>query len=111
MAKFYLKIAEGKRQLVNENRKGLQYSSGMSGPFAEDSKEQSTNEEPTVRKKRRKTRKERKSLKCGHCGIMGHLRTSSKDCLKNKRNVAHAKNTELVEPTREKGTLSPSYAT
>jgi hypothetical protein len=110
MAKFNLKMAEGKRKLVNENRKGLQYSSGMSGPFAEDSKEQSTNEEPTVRKKRRKTRKERKSLKCGHCGIMGHLRTSSKDCLKNKRNVAHAKNTEVVEPTRKKGTSSPSYA-
>jgi hypothetical protein len=50
MAKFYLKIAEGKRQLVNENRKGLQYSSGMSGPFAEDSKEQSTNEEDKERK-------------------------------------------------------------
>ena len=77
MAKFYLKMAEGKRKLVNEKWKGLQYSSGMSGLVAEDSKEQSTNEEPTVRKKRRKTRKERKSLKCGHCGIMGHLRTSS----------------------------------
>jgi hypothetical protein len=111
MAKFYQKLADGKRKLENENRKDLQYSSGMSGPFAEDSTQQSTNEEPTVRKKRRKTRKERESMKCGHCGRMGHLRTTSSDCSKNPRNVLHAKDTEVAEPAREKGTSSPSYAT
>jgi hypothetical protein len=61
MAKFYLKMAEGKRKLVNENRKGLQYSSGMSGPFAEDSKK-TIHEWGTYHKEEEKEDKERKEI-------------------------------------------------
>jgi hypothetical protein len=52
MRKFYQKFTVGKRKLTADNRKGLQYASGMVGPFQEERTNQPS--VGTIQRKRKK---------------------------------------------------------
>jgi hypothetical protein len=105
MRKFYEKLKAGKEKLIADNRKSLSYSSGMSGPFAEDQKEEDeTNTPRTLKRKRGKNKPIDKNIKCNKCDEVGHARSSSLKCVYNKRNMAEAK--LRANEAREKGTYS-----
>jgi hypothetical protein len=105
MRHYYKKMADEKIKLADSNRKGKQYSSGMSGPFEEDGVGTQQAMAPTISNKRRKTNKEKEIMKCGHCGRMGHSRRTSFDCLQNPKRMAQDRAEEdTKQQAREKGT-------
>jgi hypothetical protein len=68
-----------------DNRKELQYFSGLSGQFQEDRPQQTEME--TVMTMKRKQAKPNKNVQCCHCGLMGHSRNTSKstETMRNKK--------------------------
>ena len=100
MRKFYQKLSDRKKKLAAENRKGLQYSSGMGGPFAED--EVAT---AGTKRKREYCKKQMNDSLCRHCGGVGHTRTNCKHCLKNNKYMAESHTGGVIEeqPAREVG--------
>jgi hypothetical protein len=84
--KMFEKLRENSAKLVKENRKNLQYGSGITGFFAEDMVTGSQRETPVTaaQKENRKAGKNGKvKYQCRHCQLWGHQRTSLKVCLKN----------------------------
>jgi hypothetical protein len=78
--------------MAKENRKNLQYGSGISGPFAADSRTKTpTKTTPTENSRAGKNGKT--EYQCQYCGLWGQRQTSSKACLKNK----NKKSVESVE--------------
>jgi hypothetical protein len=75
-------------KMVKENRKNLQYGSGISGPFAEDSQMAGTQTRtPTKTATTENSRagmKGKTEYQYRHCALWGHRRTSAKACLKNR---------------------------
>jgi hypothetical protein len=112
MRKHYAKLAKGKLKLTEENRKSLQYSTGMSGPFKADGVEQGG----LTGKRKRDHKKNMKNTKvCSKCKQVGHSRRSSNLCLQNPKRllaeaaakkVAAAQIEEIIpaNEAREKGT-------
>jgi hypothetical protein len=86
MRKHCRKMKEGVDKLVADTRKDLACGPGMMGPAGEES-------DPTQKEKRLQSRREKSTKICGHCGITGHVRTSSKFCFKNLKNVPIAAET------------------
>jgi hypothetical protein len=75
MRRFYQKLTVRKRKLTADNRKGLQYASGMMGPFQEDGTDQPTGGTIQGKDKRARLSKEQqKNQVCGHCFRLGHSR-------------------------------------
>jgi hypothetical protein len=96
-------MQKGKQKLIADNRKDLMYSSGMSGPFSEDQQMEDDTDTPhTLKRKRPNKKPSNANIKCPHCGLMGHQRTSSAKCLKNKRFMEQER--KLANIAREKGT-------
>jgi hypothetical protein len=87
MRKYYKKLKAGKQKIIADNCKCLIYSSGMSGPFNEDQKEEDkTNMQRTLKRKGTNQKTNNENVKCTHyCGLMGHARMNSTKCLKNKQ--------------------------
>ena len=84
-------MTKRKNKLIEENRKGLQYSSGLVGPFEEDGEVgDANNKEETKSKNKRKKEKTAAAI-CPKCGLKGHTRTNSLSCLMNKDNMAAVK--------------------
>jgi hypothetical protein len=83
MRKQYQKLNVGKTKLAKDNRKGLSYSTGQCGPFAEDQVQNES--ELTKKRKRKKTLDERMKEQCVHCKVWGHTRRNSSDCLENPK--------------------------
>jgi hypothetical protein len=93
--------------MVKENRKNLQYGSGISGPFAEDSQRTPTRT-PTKAAPTENSRvgmNNKTEYQCRHCSLWGHRQTSSKACLKN-RNKNNARSVEICD---ERGTGEGAY--
>jgi hypothetical protein len=86
MRKHCRKMKEGVEKLVADNGKDLAYGPGMMGPAGEES-------DPTQKEKRLQSWREKSTKICGHYSITGHVRTSSKFCLKNPKNVPIAAET------------------
>jgi hypothetical protein len=100
MRKFYEKLREGKRKLAEANRNNLRYDTGCSGPFAEDQQEiRDQNPAPT---KKQKVTPSSAEKHCPRCGLLGHIRISSSQCLKNPKNMTGLLTTQNSE-ARAKG--------
>ena len=96
MKTYYANMNKRKAKLVEENRKGLQYSSGLVGPFPEDGREGNYNNKEGKKRTNKRNKEKAATSKCPKCGIMGHTRTNSLACLMNKDNLARAKAREKV---------------
>jgi hypothetical protein len=96
--KFFEKLRTQATKMVKENRKNLQYGSGISGPFAEDSQTTPTRT-PTKAQTTENSRvgtNDKTEYQCRHCSLWGHRRTSAKACLKNK-NKNNARSVEICD--------------
>ena len=88
MRNHYRKVREGvARKLKRDNAKAFRYESGMMmGPEATDEAE---TDPPLQQKeqqkgyKRKRKRDANDGWLCHHCGLIGHLRISHSECLKN----------------------------
>ena len=89
MRNFYRKIREAKKKLAEENRKGLQYGSGMVGAFQEDHQQSTTGEQEPTRKRKKQYKKSSSSKQtCPHCNLIGHVCPTHGSCLTNPVNMA-----------------------
>ena len=84
--KFFEKLRTQATKMAKENRKNLQYGSGISGPFAEDSQRPTRRQKAAIKENSRAGLNGKTEYQCLHCGLWGHKRTSSKACLENKNN-------------------------
>jgi hypothetical protein len=88
MRKVYEKLTVGKRKLTANNRKGLQYASGMVGPFQEDNTNEPSVDTVHIKKKKRELSvKEQKNQVCSHCFRLGHSRPTAMNCLLNDKTM------------------------
>jgi hypothetical protein len=108
--KVFEKLWAQPAKMVKENRNNLQYGSGISGPFAEDSQMAGTRTRtPTKTATMENSRagmNGKTEYQCRHCALWGHRQTSSKACLKN-RNKTNVRSVEICD---EKGIGEGAYA-
>ncbi len=76
--KQYQKLNVGKTKMAKDNRKGLSYSTGQCGPFAEDQVKDESR--LTKKRKRKKMLHDRMKEQCLHCKVWGHTRRNHSDC-------------------------------
>jgi hypothetical protein len=97
--KYYEKLREQSSKMVKENRKNLQYGSGITGVFAEDPPPEPaaslpaatiTEETATIMggTHSREGANGKVEWRCQHCLLWGHRRSSSSACLKNKKRLS-----------------------
>ena len=106
MKKYYEKQARERKKLAKDNRKDLNYASGLTGPFKDDNEQGGNKETELTEKKRaknKKTKEKAAATTCPHCGILGHSRRNSRSCLKNKETMARHATARKNGEAREKG--------
>ena len=77
MARLYKKIKDGREKLDIDNKKGMQYESGMAGPHSGEKDERVEEKEDNTKQ----------VIRCSHCKSDTHQRRTSKLCSMNPKKL------------------------